>query len=122
MALKYDPKKIAALVGRGDMYRQLGVLPKAITDATDALKLDPKNATALANRAYALVRSNKDADAIKDADEAIKLDAKQVQAYLARGIAKMKSDKAAATADVKKALELDPKSTIAQSVLKQLGG
>ncbi len=122
VALKYDPKNLNALLGRAAQYRLLGSLPNAIKDADAALAIDPKSASAMANRAYAAQRLGRDADAIKDADEAIKLDAKSALAYAARGFAKMKTDKTAAMADLKKAVDLDPKLTAAADAIKKAGG
>jgi tetratricopeptide (TPR) repeat protein len=122
IAAKYDPKSAAALAGSAEMYRQLGALPKAIADATAALKLDPKLAGALATRAFSQQRLGRDKEAVADADEAIKLDAKSMLSYLARGLAQVKSDPAKAKDDLKKVLELEPKSQLAADALKKLGG
>jgi tetratricopeptide (TPR) repeat protein len=122
IAAKYDPKSAPALAGRAEMYRLLGALPRAISDSTDALKLDPKSVSALSTRAFAQQRLGRDKEAVADADEAIKLDGKSMLAYLARGLAQMKADPAKATTDLKKVLELEPKSQLAAAALKKLGG
>jgi tetratricopeptide (TPR) repeat protein len=85
------------------------------------LKLDPKLVGALSTRAFAQQRLGRDKEAIADADEAIKLDGKAMLAYLARGLAQAKTDKVKATADLKKVLELEPKSQLAAEMLKKLG-
>lgn len=124
IALKNDAKLTQAYIGRGEAYRRLGALPQAIADASEALKLDPKSHVALANRAYAQLRLGQVDKAKADADEALKLSDKSARAYLVRGLAQEKSDKAKAVADVKKALELDPKlkdEKINQEAMKRLG-
>jgi tetratricopeptide (TPR) repeat protein len=121
IAAKYDPKSSAALAGRAEMYRLLGALPRAISDSTEALKLDPKLVGALSTRAFSQQRLGRDKEAIADADEAIKLDPKAMLAYLARGLAQAKTDKVKATTDLKKVLELEPKSQLAAEMLKKLG-
>ena len=122
VAIRYDPRKVEAWIGRGDLFRQMGALPKAVSDATEALKLDPKSGAAFANRSYALLRMGQLDKAKADAEEAIKNDAKSARGYLTRGLAQEKTDKAKAVADVKKAVELDPKDKIAAETLKRLGG
>lgn len=124
IAIKADPKLTQAYIGRGEAYRRLGALPQAIADASEALKLDPKSHAALANRAYAQFRLGQVEKAKADADEALKLNDKSARAYLVRGLAQEKADKAKAVADVKKALELDPKlkdEKVNQEVIKRLG-
>ena len=96
------------MVGRGDCYRRVGALPKAIADADAALKLDPKSASAFAMRSYANLRFGKMEQAMADAEEALKIDANSARAYLTRGLAQETKDKTKAEADVKKAVSLDP--------------
>ena len=122
LAIRYDPRKADAWIARGDLYRSMGALTRAVSDASEALKLDPKSAPALANRGYAYLRMGQLDKARTDAEEAIKNDAKSARGYLTRGLAQEKADKTKAVADVKKALELDPKDAIAQEALKRLGG
>jgi tetratricopeptide (TPR) repeat protein len=122
VALKYDPKNTTALLGRMGQYRLLGSLPNTVKDADAILALDPKSSVAMATRAYANQRMGKDADAAKDAEEALKLDPKSALAYAARGFAKLKTDKVAAVADLKKAIEFDPKLTAAADAIKKAGG
>lgn len=121
LAIRYDPRKIDAWIARGDLYRSMGALTRAVSDASEALKLDPKSAAALANRGYANLRMGLFDKALADAEEAIKNDAKSSRGYLTRGLAQEKSDRTKAIADLKKALELDPKATVAQEALKRLG-
>jgi tetratricopeptide (TPR) repeat protein len=122
LALRYDPKHLAALIERGDLHRQLGLLPKAIADATAALAIDPKSAAAYANRGYAQLRSNQVDKALADADDALKLDAKSIFGLLTRAlVAEKKGDKAKAIEDLKRVIELDPERVIARDALKRLG-
>ena len=122
LAIRYDPRKVDAWIARGDLYRSMGALARAVDDETEALKLDPKSAGALAARGYARLRLGQFDQAKADADEAIKNDPKSARAYLTRGLALEKSDKANAIADLKKALEFEPKNNMVQDALKRLGG
>ena len=122
LAIRYDPRKVEAWIARGDLYRSMGALTRAVADATEALKLDPKSAAAFANRGYANLRMGLVDKAKSDAEEAIKNDAKSARGYLTRGLAQEKTDKTKAVADLKKALELEPKNTLVQEALKRLGG
>jgi tetratricopeptide (TPR) repeat protein len=122
IALKYDPKFVPALSARADLYRQLGLLPKAIADADALIKIDPKSSAAYATRGYAQLRAGQPDKAAADAEEAIKLDPKSAFGYLTRGlVAQGKKDKDKAVADLKKVIEIDPKNTIAAKALKDLG-
>ena len=108
IALRYDPKMVDALVGRGDCFRRLGALPKAIADADAALNLEPRSAPAYAMRSYAKLRLGKTEQAVADAEEAIKIDPNTARAYLTRGLALEAKEKTKADVDVKKAVSLDP--------------
>jgi tetratricopeptide (TPR) repeat protein len=122
VALKYDPKSVPALLGRGEQFRLLGALQKSVEDMSAVLAIDPRSSSALAARAYANERLGRVDGALKDADEALKLDANATLALLARGLARQTTDKAAAVGDLRRVLQLDPKSPVAAAALKKLGG
>lgn len=121
VALKYEPRSVPALLGRGEQFRLLGALKRSVEDLTSALALEPRSSGALAARAYAHERLGKTADALADAEAALKIDPDATLAILARGLARRSTDKAAAVIDLKRVLQLDPKSPVAAAALKKLG-
>ena len=122
IALKYEPKLVPALIARADLYRQLGLLPKSIADADAAIAIDPKQASAYATRGYAQLRAGQLDKAAADAEEAIKLDQRSTFGYLTKGlVAQARKQNAEAIQALKKVRELDPKNTIAEKALKDLG-
>lgn len=100
---------------RGNAHFSLGNMPAAREEYAKALALVPNFSTALAGSARADLRENKLAEAQALADSAIKTAPSDAEAWIVKGdIARVKRDLAGATLAYSKALEHDPRSTLAK--------
>jgi len=94
---------------------------KAYTHCTNSLAATPGEPRALHFRAEVARRSGKPRVALKDLDQLIKADKATCQTYVSRGNAYQDlGEYKKALADFKKAVDLDPKSGIAQNSLAWL--
>lgn len=103
---------------------------RAVEDASKAIELNSKNANAFNLRGLVTLQiyvngseaeAKRSAAAINDFNQALKIDPKFVKAYINRGMELYaNSDYDAALADIKKALETEPKNEIAGKFLLAL--
>lgn len=111
------PPKFAADLHalRGHAHFSLDAVPQARDEYNKALALVPHHATALAGLARADLRENKLAEAEARVADAVQSAPKDAEAWIVKGdIARSKKDLPAAAAAYKKALEFEPKSTLAK--------
>ena len=117
--LKIEPNAADVYYFIGESYR----LEKNPRDARDhyqeAINRDPSFAPAFLGRARANLEMNPDADVIADLNEAVRLDPNFAEALTERGKYLINSDPAAAIADLKKAVEVNPNSALAYLYLAQ---
>src|SRR6187431_2697949 len=85
LAVRYDPKNVAALFNRGLILRDKGEDDRALRDFTQLLKLDAKNAPALFQRGMLYVAKGESDKAADDLNAVIRLDPKNLQAVYYRG-------------------------------------
>jgi tetratricopeptide (TPR) repeat protein len=101
---------------RGDAYRAVGNLARAISDYTKAIEIRPTYVEAYNCRGIAHAKSGKTAEAISDFTKVIELESKCAEAYSNRGSTYFTSGKLSrAISDCTKAIELDPKYGMAYS-------
>lgn len=117
----------------GIAYSGMGRFEQAIAEFTDAIKAKPDDAANYVNRANAYINLDDGDSAIADCTAAIKMvtghrnrdgndKGDLALAYANRGIAhKHKGQKKPAIADLKKALELDPRLSLARKYLTEMG-
>ncbi len=107
-AIRLDPQRAGAYVGRGVSRRAKGDVDGAIADHSEAIRLDPRSVSAYVNRGIAR-RSKGDMDgAIADYTEAIRLNPRDAVAYNNRGYTRHeKGDNAGAIADCSEAIRLN---------------
>jgi tetratricopeptide (TPR) repeat protein len=112
--IRANPRGSGNWIWRGNVWREKGVLDKAIADYNEAIRLSPKRASAYSNRGIVWCDKDEYDKAIADYNEAIRLDAKFANAYNRRGIAwAYKQDYEKAIADFSEAIRLDPKEALA---------
>ncbi len=115
-ALALKPGDPDLLTDRGIFRANLGRLPEAIGDWTEALKTAPDRDDILALRATALRKTNQPAAALADADRAIAINPKNIDALLERGtLRQMAGDTGGAMEDWNTVKTLAPNSTAAQT-------
>lgn len=120
-ALALKPGDPDLLTDRGIFRANLGRLPEAIADWTEALKTAPERDDVLALRATALRKTNQQAAAMADADRAIAINPKNTDALLERGtLRQMAGDTAGAIEDWNAVKTLAPDSNAAQTAESNL--
>ncbi len=113
-AIQLDPTFAPAYSRRGNSFRELGELDRALADLHEAIRLDPKFAVAYNNRGLARKAKGDLDGALADYNEAIRLDPKYASAYFNRGLARQtKGDLDETLADYNEAIRLDLKFAIA---------
>ena len=112
----------AAYNGRGLIYFDKKDYKAALGDVSAAIDLKPQSPTPYINRCVIYLYGLKQADlAIDDCTTAIRLSTKSSMAYVHRGYAyEYKGNLAAAIADYKKALDIEPRNQAAQTNLNRL--
>lgn len=115
-ALALRPGDPDLLTDRGIFRANLGRLPEAIGDWTEALKKAPDRDDVLALRATALRKTNQPDAARADADRAVAINPKNVDALLERGtLRQMAGDTGGAMEDWNAVKSLAPDSNAAQT-------
>jgi len=116
--LKKDPRNVAVLVKRGDLYFKVHQFDQAILDYSDAIKIDPHADKAYFGRGLALGRNGQIQDGINDLSVYIKRHPDDSHAYTKRGVRYLwlrKDDMA--KQDLEKAVSLNPKNAEAHDDL-----
>jgi tetratricopeptide (TPR) repeat protein len=109
IAIRLEPKRASAYLGRSYVYLSQGRYGEAIADQTEAIRLDPKDPKAYYWRAFAYESKGDHDKAIADYTEAIRFDKKDTYAYGGRGNAyERKGDHGKALADFTEVIRLDP--------------
>lgn len=111
-AIKLFPKNSDAYNMRGKARQEFLDAGQAIADFTKAIQLNPENALVYTNRGYAYYQMERLEQAISDYSTAIRLDNKNAVAYGLRGAALNGLTMRGGEADLKKAVELDPKNAM----------
>ena len=107
--LKQQPKDVALLIKRGDLYFQLHEFEQAIEDYSDAIALDSHADEAYFGRGMARGRSGQIAEGIQDLTIYIKRHPKSARAYTKRGVRYLwRHDDAKAEHDFVRAIALNP--------------
>jgi tetratricopeptide (TPR) repeat protein len=121
-ALRLNPASTEALYNRGLFYQDHGDLDKAVADYKMILQIDPAFKDAHYNMGYInLVYLKNYRQAVAEFSDAIRLGKYYVEAYYNRGLSYEKlGDKAAAEADYKTALGIDPGYKLAIAGMKRL--
>jgi lipoprotein NlpI len=114
-SIRLDPTYALAFFARGDLYRSKGDLTRAMTDMNESIRLDPNYALAYFTRGRLSYMLGNNPAALEDFGKSIKLDAEDATAYFNRGVAYyvIGGRTADATADFKKAAEINPKDPYA---------
>jgi tetratricopeptide (TPR) repeat protein len=114
--IKLNPNDWRAYSIRGEAWRLMGNIERALEDHDKAIKLDPKALDAYNNSAVAW-RDKGDLDrAIADCETAIRLDPRYDRAYGNRGeFRRLKGDLVNSLRDLDEAVELNPKWPIWRS-------
>lgn len=116
--LKQNPRNVAILIKRGDLYFKLHQFDQAIFDYSDAIKIDPHADKAYFGRGLALGRNGQIQDGIHDLSIYITRHPADSYAYTKRGVRYLwlrKDDKA--KRDLEKAVSLNPKNAEAHDDL-----
>lgn len=116
--LKQNPRNVAVLIKRGDLYFKLHQFDQAIFDYSDAIKIDPHADKAYFGRGLALGRNGQIQDGIHDLSIYISRHPDDSYAYTKRGVRYLwlrKDDKA--KRDLEKAVSLNPKNAEAHDDL-----
>ncbi len=109
LALKADPKHIAARQGRALIYLTQGANEKAIADLLKLLEQDADNPGIAVELARALILSKKFDEAMKYCEEVIKLAPKATEGYKLRAQLRwIKDDTKGALEDLGEALSINP--------------
>ena len=115
-AIAFKPGDPDLLTDRGIFRANLGRLPEAIADWTEALKAAPDRDDVLALRATALRKTNQQAAAMADVDRAIAINPKNTDALLERGtLRQMAGDTGGAMEDWNAVKAAAPQSNAAQT-------
>ncbi len=122
-AINLHPNSVEAYYDRGYFMQDMGEIDKAIADYNIILQIDPKYKYAHYNLGYISHEFAKNNEqAVKHFSDAIASDAKYAEAYYMRGLSyEGLGNKKAASADYKKALELDPDYDLATQGLQRVG-
>lgn len=109
-AIRLDPNYALARFMRGDLYKNKGDIAQATADMNETVRLDPNYAPAYLLRARLFYRLGDNQAAIEDFSKSVKLEADDPTAYVGRGVAYyiVGGHMADASADFKKAAELNP--------------
>jgi tetratricopeptide (TPR) repeat protein len=109
-AIHLDPERFDAHLARGMAYTSKGSFDEAIADLTEAIRLNASAPNAYYARANARGNNHDLKGAVKDYGEAIRLKPTYAEALARRGLTHLQLGyRDAATADLKRALELNPK-------------
>jgi tetratricopeptide (TPR) repeat protein len=109
LALKTDPKHIAARQGRALIYLNQNEHDKAIADLMKLLEQDADNPGVAAELAQALILSKKFDEALKYAEDVVKLAPKATEGYKLRAQLRwIKDDSKGALEDLGEALSINP--------------
>jgi tetratricopeptide (TPR) repeat protein len=109
LALKTDPKHIAARQGRALIYLNQNEHEKAIADLMKLLEQDADNPGIAAELAQALILSKKFDEAMKYAEEVVKLAPRATEGYKLRAQLRwIKDDSKGALEDLGEALSINP--------------
>jgi tetratricopeptide (TPR) repeat protein len=112
--VRRNPTGVAAWIGRGKAWNQVGEPDKAIDDYTEALRLAPDDALAYDSRGNAWAAKGDGERAIQDHSEAIRLDPNNAVAYNNRGSAYYdRGDFSSAIDDYSDSIALDPNGATA---------
>jgi predicted negative regulator of RcsB-dependent stress response len=106
----------------GELYFQQGDWDKALGNFTKAVELDPQNGDLQIKLAIIYWHSGDIEAGIEQLDGALQLDPSRITTRFYRGIllSTVKGREAEAVAELKKAIELDPNSELAQRARKRL--
>lgn len=116
--LKQDPKNVAILIKRGDLFFKLHQFDQAIFDYSDAIKIDPHADKAYFGRGLALGRNGQIQEGIHDLSIYITRHPKDSHAYTKRGVRYLWLRKdSQAKHDLEKAVALNPKNAEAHDDL-----
>lgn len=116
--LKQNPRNVAILIKRGDLYFKLHQFDQAIFDYSDAIKLDPHADKAFFGRGLARGRNGQIQEGIHDLSIYIKRHPNDSYAYTKRGVRYLwlRND-AKAKNDLEKAVSINPKNAEAHDDL-----
>ncbi len=122
-AIQLDPKAAGAWINRGTAQERLGQLDRAIADHSTGIALDPKNGLGFTNRGIAYCKRGQLDKAIVDFSMAVQLIPDgavahcQLGGILATCSETKLRDPRRAVAHAKRAVELDPQSSLAWQFL-----
>ena len=117
-SLKRNPKDVALLIKRGDLYFQLHQFEQAIEDYSDAIDLDKNADEAYFGRGMALGRFGQISEGIRDLSLYISRHPKNARAYTKRGVRYLwLHDDTKAEKDFVRAIELNPENAEAHDDL-----
>lgn len=116
--LKQNPKDVALLIRRGDVYFKMHEFELAIADYSDAIELDGHADQAYFGRGMALARYGQIREGIKDLDVYIKRHPDNSRAYTKRGVRYLWiHDYRRAKKDLERAIQLNPENAEAHDDL-----
>ncbi len=100
---------VYALMGRADLYLEMGEDQKALADMNKAIEIDPKNVSAINMRAAYYADKKMYKEAMNDITKSLKLSkSDNLEAYFTRGLVYAEQDKfKEAIADFDKVIDLD---------------
>ncbi len=84
--LRDVPSDLYALLGRAEIYLNLGQNDKAIEDMNKAIELHPKNTSALNMRGAFFAKIGRQREAMADVQASLKIDKNNLEGYFVRGL------------------------------------
>ena len=84
--LRDVPTDLYALLGRAEIYLNLGQNDKAIEDMNKAIELHPKNTSALNMRGGFFAKIGRQREAMADIEASLKIDKNNLEGYFVRGL------------------------------------